>query len=281
MLHRRTITILVLFATSVPRLVIAADAAVPPPAAEVPKPSAPLEPSGMVPMFDGKTLNGWDGDPRLWSAIDGVIRGETTKDVATTGNTFLIWEKAEPGDFDLRLTFRLDPNKTGRGNSGVQYRSKHLSDNRAANDWVLSGYQAEIANLPGKDGFLYHERGPGERHRKDNGTPLYLALVGEKAVIDEDGLSHPVGSLGDKAAIGSTYHTSDWNDYVIIARGNHLQHFINGVQTIDVVDNDRQGSAIRGLIGFQIHAGQPMLVEFKNPRIKIYDDAKAADLKLK
>ena len=277
--HRWTVTILVLLATSVPRLVIAAD--VTPSAAEVPKPSAPPEPSDMVPMFDGRTLNGWDGDPRLWSAKDGVIRGETTKENAAKGNTFLIWKETEPGDFELRLTFRLDPNKTGVGNSGVQYRSKHLSDQRETNDWVLSGYQAEIANLPGKDGFLYHERGPSERHRKDNGTPLYLALVGEKAVIGEDGLSHPVGNLGDKAAIGSTYHTSDWNDYVIIARGNHLQHFINGVQTIDVVDNDPKGSAKSGLIGFQIHAGQPMLVEFKNPRIKIYDGAKSADLKLK
>jgi hypothetical protein len=244
------------------------------PSAAVPAPSAPAEPADMKPMFDGKTLDGWDGDSRLWSVKDGIIRGEATKDAATKGNTFLIWKGAEPGDFEMRVTFRLDPNKTGQGNSGVQYRSKHLSsaDGKEKNDWVLSGYQAEIANLPGKDGFLYNERGPKERHRQDGGTPLYLAMVGEKAVIDEDGLSHPVGSVGDRTAIGSTYHKSDWNDYVIIARGNHLQHFINGIQTIDAVDNDPKGFAKSGLIGFQIHAGQPMLVEFKNPRIKIYDE---------
>src|SRR5262249_17373431 len=160
-----------------------------------------------------------------------------------------------------------DPEKTGEGNSGVQYRSKHLptTDKKIPNDWVLTGYQGDIANLPGKDGFLYHERGPSQRHRQDKDKPLYLALVGEKAVIDNDGLSQPVGSLGTKEAIGSTYHKSDWNDYVIIARGNHLQHFINGVQTVDVIDNDPQGAAEKGLIGLQIHAGQPMLVEFKNP----------------
>jgi hypothetical protein len=268
--------ILVLFAllTVIPKCVIAADAA-DQAKGEIPQATAPNEPADMKPMFDGKTLDGWDGDPRLWSAKDGVIRGETTKDDVTKGNTFLIWKGGEPGDFDMRLTFRLDPNQTGLGNSGVQYRSTHLptSGNHVTNDWVLSGYQAEIANLPGKDGFLYHERGPSERHRQDGGTPLYLALVGEKAIIDNDGLSHPIGSLGTREAIGSTYHKSDWNDYVIIARGNHLQHFINGVQTVDVVDNDPKGAAEKGLIGLQIHAGQPMLAEFKNLRIKVYDQS--------
>jgi hypothetical protein len=250
---------------------IAADAAV------APKPTAPPEPAGMVSMFDGKTLEGWDGDPKLWSVKDGVIHGETTKETMPKGNTFLIWKGGEPGEFELRLSFRLDPDKTTvEGNSGVQYRSKHITEGAAAkNNWVMGGYQAEIANVPGKDGFLYNEQGPKERHREDKGTPLYLAMVGEKAVIDEDGLSHPVGSVGDREAIGKTLHTHDWNDYVIIARGNHLQHFINGIQTIDCVDNDPKGVALKGLIALQIHTGKPMTVDFKNLRIKTYDKPEA------
>ncbi len=92
--------------------------------------------------------------------------------------------------------------------------------------------------------------------------------------IDENGVSNVTGSLGDRDEIGKTLHKNDWNDYVIIARGNHLQHFINGVQTIDAVDNDPKGGAMKGLIGLQIHNGKPMVVEFKNLRIKQYDDAK-------
>jgi hypothetical protein len=246
-----------------------------------PKPTAPPEPAGMKSMFDGKTLDGWDGDPRLWSVKDGCIHGQTTAETKFEGNTFLIWKGGEPGDFDLRLSFRLDPeNSKGTGNSGVQYRSRHITEGTAAkNKWVMGGYQAEIANVPGKDGFLYNEQGPKERHREDKGTPLYLALVGEKAVIDDDGLSHPVGSVGDRTAIGSTLHTHDWNDYVIIARGNHLQHFINGVQTIDCVDNDPKGVALKGLIALQIHNGKPMAVEFKNLRIKEFDHADTSSKK--
>src|SRR5215471_12428132 len=100
-----------LLTASLSRCVIAADA---PDAsnAAVPAPTAPSEPAGMKPMFDGKTLEGWDGDPRLWSVKDGVIHGEATKDASTKGNTFLIWKGGEPGDFEMRVTFRLDPNKT-------------------------------------------------------------------------------------------------------------------------------------------------------------------------
>jgi hypothetical protein len=246
--------------------------------AAVPKPTAPPEPEGMKLMFNGKNLDGWDGDPRLWSVKDGVIHGEDTKENTTKGNTFLIWTGGEPGDFEMRVTFRMDPdNKPGSGNSGIQYRSKRLpdTDKRATNKWVMSGYQAEIANVPGKDGFLYHEKGPDERKREDKQTPLYLNIVGDKAEIDKDGVSHIVGSLGDRAAIGSTLKLNDWNDYVIIAKGNHLQHFINGIQTIDCIDNDPKGVCTKGQIAFQIHAGQPMVVEFKNPRIKIYDEKPA------
>jgi len=84
----------------------------------------------------------------------------------------------------------------------------------------------------------------------------------------EDGKLTTVGKLGDKAAIGKTYKKSDWNDYVIIAKGNHIQHFLNGVQTVDIVDKDPKNSAARGILALQIHAGPPMLVEFKNVRLK-------------
>ena len=63
---------------------------------------------------------------------------------------------------------------------------------------------------------------------------------------------------------------------MIIARGNHLQHFINGIQTIDCVDNDPKGVALKGLVALQIHNGKPMAVEFKNLRIKQFDQADTA-----
>jgi hypothetical protein len=229
-----------------------------------PKPTAPPEPEGMVALVNGKDLSGWEGDPRLWSFKDGAVRAESTHEKPCSSNSFLIWKGGTPGDFELRLSFRID-----HGNSGIQYRSQHVPPKEGdPNRWVVAGYQAEVENTPGKVGFLYHERGRG-----------YLCNVGEKVEIGADGKPTVVGKLGDKEAIGKTYKKSDWNDYVIIAKGNRLVHYLNGVQTVDVVDNDPKGSAVKGILALQIHAGPPMVVEFKNIRIKQYDAAPAAGKK--
>jgi len=224
-------------------------------AADELKPTAPPEPKDMKPLFNGKDLEGWDGNLKLWSFKDGVVRGETTKENPTKGNTFLIWKGGTLEDFELRLSFRIKG-----GNSGVQYRSKQVENKDPDNRWVVSGYQAEVEDTPGKVGFLYHERGRG-----------YLCNVGEKVEIGEDGKPKVVGKLADKAALAATYKKSDWNDYVIIARGNHLVHYLNGYQTVDVVDNDPKGRALSGVLALQIHAGPPMVVEFKDVRLKQYE----------
>jgi len=224
--------------------------------------TVPPEPVDMVPIFNGKDLTDWSGDPRLWSVRGGAIRGETTKENATKGNSFLMWTGGEASDFELRLSVRIH-----HGNSGIQYRSKHL-EGRQSNDWVVSGYQAEVANEPGRAGFLYHERGR-------------ICLVGEKVVMSPEGKKQVqvVGTVGDAAAIAATYEkalTQDnppWNEYVILAKGNHLQHWVNGVQTIDLTDDDPKGRLLSGIIALQIHAGGPMGVEFKDLRLKKYEAA--------
>ncbi len=209
-------------------------------------------------IFNGKDLSGWDGDMRLWSVEDGVIRGQTTITKPARGNTFLIWRGGKLRDFELRLKFRLR-----NGNSGVQYRSKEVSK------WVVSGYQAEVENAPGKVGFLYHEKGRG-----------WLVNVGDMMVIDEKGNKNVIGKVCDKDELikAGYYKEKDWNEYRIIAQGNHLIHYLNGYQTMELIDNDRvtdpgdpkdrKGAAREGILALQIHAGPPMLVEFKDIRVK-------------
>jgi hypothetical protein len=235
------------------------------------KPTAPPEPEGMISLCNGKDLTGWQGDPRLWSVKDGAIRGETTAENPTYGNTFLLYvgDQGKPvvfKNFELRLSYRID-----HGNAGVQYRSTHKPFAPAdKNKWVVAGYQAECANTPGADGFLYHESGRAS-----------LVQVGEKVEIGEDGKPEVVGQLGDRAEIGKTLRKSDWNDYVIRCEGNHVRHWLNGIQTIDLLDNDTQpkvnkdgkpipytARCMEGIIALQIHAGAPMWVDYKNLRVK-------------
>jgi hypothetical protein len=214
-----------------------------------------LEP-GFTSMFNGKDLTGWDGNPKLWSVKDGAITGQTTAQNPAPGNTFLIWTNGKPGDFELRCSFKLVPgDDKGFANSGIQYRSR-VTD--AAN-WVVWGYQADMEAGPDYTGILYEE---GRRLRG------IMAQRGEKVVWTKEDKKQVVGSFSTAADIEGSLNKGGWNDYVIIAKGNHLQQFINGKQTVDVTDDCEARRALSGLIALQLHAGAPMMAQFKNIRIK-------------
>src|SRR5437764_5843919 len=95
-----------------------------------------------------------------------------------------------------------------------------------------------------------------------------MAQRGEKVVLTEDDKKQVVGSVGDAKDIEASIKKGDWNTYVIIAKGNHLQQFINGKQTVDVTDDCSAKRAMSGLIALQLHAGPPMMAKFKDLRIK-------------
>jgi hypothetical protein len=210
--------------------------------------------AGFVKIFDGKDLTGWEGNPKLWSVKDGAITGQTTAENPAKGNTFLIWTNGTVADFELRCSFRLVPGDAkGFANSGIQYRSKVVDP---AN-WVVGGYQADMEAGPTYTGILYEERFRG-----------IMAERGEKVVWDKEGKKQVVGSVGDAAAIEGSIKKGDWNDYVVIAQGNHLQQFVNGKQTIDVVDEDQAKRAMTGVLALQLHAGPPMMAQFKDIRLK-------------
>jgi hypothetical protein len=210
---------------------------------------------GFKELFNGKDLDGWDGDPRFWSVKDGVIVGQTTAETPTEHNTFLFWKDGKVSDFELHASFKITNH-----NSGIQYRSVNEGDH------VASGYQADIdgAEKDKYTGILYEERKRG-----------IIATRGQKVVIDEAGKKQVVGSVGESDEILKAIKKNDWNDYVIIAQGNHFVQKINGVTTVDVTDNQTGQFAPEGLLALQIHAGPPMKVEFKDIRLKeLTGDAK-------
>jgi hypothetical protein len=223
------------------------------PATHPAKVTLPPEPQGMVRIFDGKDLTDWEGNPKLWSVRDGCIRGETTKQTPTSGNTFCIWTGGTAvGDFDFRCSYRLHG-----GNSGIQYRSHRITGEKEKNAWVVGGYQCEIAGAGNRDGYLYEERGKRGR----------MALVGDIVRWDAGG-RHVLGQLDDPNSIFAAYRKDDWNELAVIAEGNHVRHFINGVQTVDFTDEDPQNALKSGVLAIQIHAGGPMVIEMKDLRIK-------------
>ncbi len=217
--------------------------------------SVPPETGEYKVIFNGQDLSGWNGDDRLWSVKDGVIHGETTPEKAAKGNTFLIWQDGKLKDFDLRLSFRC----TATNNSGIQYRSKHITKG-ARNDWVVRGYQHEIRNeenFPNVPGFIYDEGGKRGR----------VCMVGEKAVWEDDGKTVADEKLITPEEFKELMKVDEWNDVVIIAKGKHIQHYLNGRLIMDFTDHDDH-ALLEGILALQLHAGKPMWAEFKDIRIK-------------
>ncbi|RMG01671.1 MAG: DUF1080 domain-containing protein [Planctomycetota bacterium] len=194
-----------------------------------PKPGG--DEAGFVSLFDGKTLNGWEGDPRFWSVENGVIVGTTDK-TPTDHNTFLCSTK-EYSNFVLKIEFKLRNH-----NSGVQVRSKRLDD------FVVTGYQADIAEKRYM-GILYEEKGRG-------------------ILVDVD-----------PEEVAPHVNWGDWNEYVIVCKGPHIQQYLNGYKTVDYVEKDSEHGATKGIIALQVHRGPAMRVEFRNIRIKELPDVPA------
>ncbi|GDY08575.1 MAG: DUF1080 domain-containing protein [Planctomycetota bacterium] len=219
--------------------------------------TAPPEAAGMKVLFNGKDLSGWDGDPRLWSVKEGVIHGETTAENPAKGNTFIIWKDGTTKDFELRLSFRCN----ATNNSGIQYRSKHITDGKVGNQWIVRGYQHELRNetqLPSVSGFIYDEGGKRGR----------ICLVGEQATWEKDGKKLIKSDLVDQETFKKLFKLDDWNDVVIVAKGNHIQHYLNNRLILDFTDNHSELALTEGILALQLHAGKPMWAEFKNIRIR-------------
>jgi hypothetical protein len=179
-------------------------------------------------LFDGKTLDGWEGDPKVWRVVDGAIVGGS-KD-GNPRNEFLTSTKSY-ANFVLKLEYKLVGTE-GFVNSGVQIRSRRIP--KPPNE--MKGYQADIG--AGFSGCLYDE----SRRNK-------------------------VLSKADPELVKKTEKPGDWNSYEIRCEGLRVRLTLNGVQTVDYTEDD-QTLEQEGLIGLQIHGNCKAEVSFRNITIE-------------
>lgn len=203
---------------------------------------------GFTRLFNGKTLAGWSGDARFWSVKDGAITGVT--DGSLKKNRFLTWKGSTIRNFDMRVKVKVSPG----GNSGIQYRGMSRPDLGLD---IVTGYQCDVvANTPKYNGMLYEEKGR-----------RILSHTGEKVIIDSDGQPWVVGQLPFKE-----FAPGEWHDYRVLVRGNHHQHWIDGNPTTDLIDFDKDGRALEGVLAVQVHVGPAMTIQYKDFEIKHLPD---------
>ena len=211
--------------------------------------AAPHDETGFESIFDGQTLQGWEGDPKYWRVENGCLVGEVTPATLLKQNSFIIWRGGTTKDFELKAEYRI----SAKGNSGINYRSEELP----GVPYAMRGYQADIDGAQKYSGQNYEERGR-----------TFLALRGDVGRVDADGKARIVGTVGDKTALAAFVKNEDWNEYHLIVRGNVLTHLLNGHVMSIVIDDDPVHRKFDGLMGVQVHVGPPMKVEYRNFRMK-------------
>jgi|AntRauTorcE11897_2_1112592.scaffolds.fasta_scaffold00106_22 hypothetical protein len=199
-------------------------------------------------IITDSTINEWSGNSDHWSFEDGILTGETTPENIIIEHSFFIWDEGLVKDFELKLDYKISP----RGNSGINYRSERLE----GKEFVLRGYQADLDGENEYTGQLYEDKGRA-----------FLSRRGQLVYVDPENNLIDSGNIGGQDELSSLINNEEWNSYHIIARENILIHSING-RVMSVTIDDGSRSKKEGLLGFQLHFGPPMKVEFRNILLK-------------
>lgn len=237
--------------------------------------------AGWTQIFDGKTLNGWDGPTDIWHVEDGSIIGVSTPD-HPAGSTNIIWRGGEPANFELKLEIKLE----GSGaNGGVQYRSSNIDGQRQPVSadrlaqmtdaqrqqmlrmvelskkyarWGMKGYQADAD---------YNNRYTGQLYEQATGRGI-IAWPGQVVEAAANARPRLLGTLESTDALKSCIRQGDWNQYQIIADGNTMVHIINGHIFSIFLDQDPKYIAKSGLIGLEIEGGGDVKISHRNIWLK-------------
>ena len=237
---------------------------------------------GWQQIFDGKTLNGWEGIAGHWSVEDGAIVGKSS-DENPAGTTNLIWRGGEPANFRIRFEFKLE----GTGaNGGFQYRGKNaplparVMDparlaamtpemkarmekaaelNKKNADWSMLGYQADFDAANRFTGQLYDA----------GSTRGIVAWRGDVVAAEPDGKLAKLASLGTAEELKAFIKPlGEWNQMEVIADGNTMIHILNGHVMAVVVDADPKSAATKGVIAFELEGPGTVKISHRNIYLK-------------
>ena len=237
---------------------------------------------GWTQIFDGKTLNGWDGPTDLWHVENGALVGESTPE-HPSGTTNIIWRGDEPANFELKLEMKLE----GTGsNGGIQVRSANVAmppmpqipADRLAQmteeqkqqmhqqqalgqkyaKWYLEGYQAD---------FDYGNIFTGQMYEQGKGRGI-IAWRGQMVETEKGKKPRLLATLGSSDDLKTFVKVGDWNQYEVIANGNTLSQILNGHLMSVLIDNDPAFSAAKGLIGFEIEGPGIVKISHRNIYLK-------------
>ena len=186
-----------------------------------------------TPIFDGETLDGWEGNLKYFRVEAGaIVAGRLDKEIPH--NEFLC-TKQEYGDFELRFEVRL---KGTGNNAGVQFRSQRVPDSSE-----VAGYQCDV------------------------GAAFDRSIWG--ALYDESRRNEMLAEA-PREELPKWVKENDWNELRVIAKGKRIQIYLNDQPTVDYLEKQADIATV-GIIGLQIHSGPPTEAWYRKIRIKTLD----------
>ena len=201
-----------------------------------------------VELFDGQTLDGWEGDPKYWRVENGAIVGEIAPGTKLNRNTWLVWRGGQVADFDLQLQFKLTG--AAAANSGIQFRSQ------VQDIAHVSGYQADLDMGKTWLGRIYDEHGRA-----------LLVERGTRVAISADG-QRQIESFAAPHQYTVLFRENAWNEYRIVAVGEHIAVYINGTLFSELRDSQTGHRDLRGALAIQLHSGPETRIELKDVRLR-------------
>ncbi len=254
--------------------------------------------SGWTPIFDGKTLTNWDGNPEVWKVEDGAIVAESWPE-RRVGGTFIIWRGGEPSDFELKLEVKADydvhsgifyrgivgpnPPRAGGPGAAVPGAGARGAGNPAGPPptapparagraqqpavavpadprWNVRGYSMDWDYDPGNNGNI-QDPSAGR-------TDTQIVWRGHIARTEAGKRPRSIGSLGERDALMQFIKVGDWNQIHIVARGNQLTHIVNGHVMAALIDDDAAAFKAKGVIALQIEQFGAGRINFRNIWLK-------------
>ena len=224
---------------------------------------------GWQPMFDGKTLAGWEGPMDVWRVEDGsIVSSDTASNPTPNGSVYLFWKGKDGGDlkdFEFKTEIKLEGEKA---NSGVQFRAVLLGKTeKLRSEWESFGYQADMDFANVQTGALIEccsgpRRGPAPRP--------FMASMGMslRTAPTDTGAPSLMGAVGDPAALKASINVGGWNQLHIIARGHTLFYFMNGRLMSTVVDDNPTRFISHGRLAIQLEGGGDRKVSYRNMWLK-------------
>jgi len=221
--------------------------------------------AGWAQMFDGKTLNGWDGPTDLWHVENGMIVVRSKSD-PPTGSTYLLWTRNEPKDFEFKGEVKLE----GAGaNSGVQFRAVKLGEvpGNPRSKWETRGYQADLDNANTNTGALIECCAGPRRGVPPRPDRAFRGQVVRTAVADGQKPSL-LATIGDPDALKAIWKVGDWNQLHVIARGRTMIFFINGQMMSVLIDDHPTMFVDHGVLSIQLEGRGDNTAWFRNLWLK-------------